>query len=144
MPKGRQTWCSQACVDTFLGQTPAGFRAAVLERAAGRCAVCRLDVNALEKRIARIKKRQQRLRRRRDGWLSGWPRPKSRWSPSWLFEWFRRRGLNITQSILEADHIVPLVEGGALGPENGRALCQRCHKVATAQLAARRARQRRG
>lgn len=44
----------------------------------------------------------------------------------------------------DADHIVPVVEGGGLcGLENYRTLCHPCHKRVTAELAARRAEQRR-
>lgn len=40
----------------------------------------------------------------------------------------------------DADHIIPVVEGGGLcGLDNYRTLCHPCHKICTAQLAARRA-----
>jgi 5-methylcytosine-specific restriction endonuclease McrA len=62
--------------------------------------------------------RQQELK------AQGWPTDASR---SW---W-------------EADHIKPVVEGGGqCGLENLRTLCVPCHKRATAELAARRARAR--
>ena len=39
------------------------------------------------------------------------------------------------QSWWEADHIVPVVEGGGqCGPDNYRTLCCRCHRVVTNQL----------
>lgn len=44
----------------------------------------------------------------------------------------------------EADHIVPVAEGGGgCGLDNLRTLCLRCHKAATAALAARLAAARR-
>lgn len=44
----------------------------------------------------------------------------------------------------EMDHIVPVVEGGHnCGLENYRTLCIPCHKRVSAELAARRARERR-
>ncbi len=44
----------------------------------------------------------------------------------------------------DADHIVPVVEGGGLcGLENYRTLCHPCHKRVTAELAARRAKNKR-
>lgn len=44
----------------------------------------------------------------------------------------------------EADHIIPVVEGGGgCGPEGYRTLCIACHKKETAALAARRAAKRR-
>ena len=43
----------------------------------------------------------------------------------------------------EADHIVPVVEGGGgCGPEGYRTLCLRCHRIETARLAARLAEKR--
>ena len=38
----------------------------------------------------------------------------------------------------EADHIVPLVEGGLHTPDNIRTLCIPCHKAETKKLTARR------
>ncbi len=43
----------------------------------------------------------------------------------------------------EADHIIPVIEGGANGPANMRTLCLGCHRGETAKLAARRAARRR-
>lgn len=49
-----------------------------------------------------------------------------------------------SRSWWEADHIVPVVEGGGqCGLENYRTLCVPCHKRVTAELAARRAAARR-
>src|SRR5205823_1533566 len=39
----------------------------------------------------------------------------------------------------EADHILPVVEGGDSNLENIRTLCVMCHRTATAELRARRA-----
>lgn len=43
----------------------------------------------------------------------------------------------------EADHIVPLVEGGCHTPENVRTLCIACHKSVTKELRKRMSRARR-
>ena len=43
------------------------------------------------------------------------------------------------RALWEADHVVPLVEGGPHTLANMRTLCVPCHKRATAELAARRA-----
>lgn len=55
------------------------------------------------------------------------------------------RGFNdVSRRWWEADHIVPVVEGGGgCGPEGYRTLCLPCHRRETAALAARRAAQRR-
>jgi hypothetical protein len=45
------------------------------------------------------------------------------------------------RSFWEADHIVPVSEGGGCcGLDGYRTLCRRCHNVETAELARRRAR----
>jgi len=51
------------------------------------------------------------------------------------------RRLTLKRSLWQADHIVPVVEGGGgCGLDNLRTLCTRCHKTATAGLAKRRSR----
>lgn len=56
---------------------------------------------------------------------------------------FRDKGLCASCGVQgrpwQADHIVPLVEGGTHDMENLRTLCVPCHKVETAALARRRA-----
>ena len=53
--------------------------------------------------------------------------------------WHRRPEDSPPPPAWEADHIVPLVEGGSYGLENLRTLCVPCHKLETAALARRRA-----
>ena len=55
----------------------------------------------------------------------------------------RRNGYLEYRSLWEADHIVPLAEGGAPGPENTRTMCLPCHKAQTRALADRLAAARR-
>jgi 5-methylcytosine-specific restriction endonuclease McrA len=46
----------------------------------------------------------------------------------------RKMGFNPHSSLWEADHIVPVAEGGgACGLENYRTLCVPCHKEITAE-----------
>jgi 5-methylcytosine-specific restriction endonuclease McrA len=52
----------------------------------------------------------------------------------------RRLGFDPGRTFFEADHIVPLEEGGPDALENARLLCVSCHKLATAEHAGRRAR----
>lgn len=60
-------------------------------------------------------------------------RPKWVEGEGWVRIWSREmRGW-------EADHIVPLVEGGGYGLDNLRTLCVPCHKAETKALAQRRA-----
>lgn len=50
-----------------------------------------------------------------------------------------RAACNLRRSWWDADHIVPVVEGGGIcGLENYRTLCLKCHRQATAELLARR------
>jgi 5-methylcytosine-specific restriction endonuclease McrA len=44
----------------------------------------------------------------------------------------------------QADHVIPLIEGGAFGIENARTLCLPHHKAETRALAQRRASARKG
>ncbi len=46
-------------------------------------------------------------------------------------------------SLWEADHVVPLAEGGSYSLDNIQTLCVPCHKEKTAEQAARKAKQRR-
>jgi len=75
---------------------------------------------------------------------------KATWGETWNWaQWWagqeieRRFGKGIIAAdghTWEADHIVPVVEGGGLcGLENYRTLCLSCHRRETAELAKRRA-----
>jgi 5-methylcytosine-specific restriction protein A len=111
----RRTFCSDACVHEWrLRSSVSYLRECVFERDRGVCAVCRIDTVALRRRILRL--------------------PFGR-------RVIEMRALRITKgrkSWWEADHIVPVVEGGDSNLDNVRTLCVMCHKEATAQLRARR------
>lgn len=134
VPKGRRSWCSQACVDAHLATTPAGFRAAIFRRDQGVCAECGRDCVRLKGRLEKRLAHRWRSATDPDGESSRrWARLLVRFGvlSSWTSE---------LRSLWEADHIKPVVEGGGCtGPENGRTLCVPCHKRATADLARRRA-----
>jgi hypothetical protein len=86
----------------------------VFARDRGVCAACGLDTEALRK-----------------------DKRKLDWRSRWEFEreWGGRRNL------WDADHIVPVVEGGGeCDLSNMRTLCLRCHKAATSELQKRRSR----
>ena len=51
--------------------------------------------------------------------------------------------VDVQRSWWEADHIHPLIEGGAHTIDNIRTLCIWCHKAETAKLAGRRAAEKR-
>ena len=109
VPKGRYTFCSNACVHEWKLRTDPGYlREQVFLRDRGVCAQCGLDTEVLRK-----DKRKLDYAARRQ------------------FEkhWGRRRHL------WDADHIVPVAEGGGeCDLANMRTLCLQCHRAATAAL----------
>lgn len=119
VPPRRRTFCSDFCVEEWRLRTDPGYlRQRVLDRDQGVCAVCRIDCLAAWRSIMRLR---------------GGARHKK------LVEWnlsgrFRR-------SLWDADHIVPVVEGGGeCDLSNIRTLCLKCHRAATTALCERRRR----
>jgi hypothetical protein len=113
VPKGRFTFCSDFCVEEWKLRTDSGYlRDKVFERDCGICSLCGTDCMAQWHHI----KRQRGAARTR--MLAAWGvKPKSR------------------QSLWDADHIVPVVEGGGeCDLSNLRTLCLKCHRIATAAL----------
>lgn len=94
----------------------------MFERDKGICALCGTDTEALSKElINRFRDLPGVLERNRE---------------------LRRLGYNPGQSFWEADHIVPVVEGGGeCGLDNYRTLCVPCHKQVTQELRSRLAAQ---
>lgn len=147
LPRHRTSWCSDECVHEFRIRYHASYiRHRVFERDKGVCAMCGNDSHywlrfyhkiqdyvyngrwktdvcqdwRTHKRNKRGRKNRRKMERRAKG---------SNWAP--IHEY----------SQWEADHIVPVVEGGSsLGLENIRTLCLKCHKRETANLAGKRAR----
>jgi 5-methylcytosine-specific restriction endonuclease McrA len=113
VPKGRHTFCSDFCVDEWRLRTdPAYLREKTFERDRGVCAVCGVDTVAVYNQI-----KQQRGTGR------------LRLLAHWGMKTLNRR------SLWDADHIVPVVEGGGMCDlSNIRTLCLRCHRTATANL----------
>ena len=157
--KGRRTWHSQECVDRWMwANSPQFVREKLLERDKGVCAKCGADAERARERSKAttswgwqqkhgIEARLRSFRRRnpskcivpqfffRDRW--------AHWQPRIRAAMAARRNAMIDAgwdiernwSWWEADHIVPVVEGGGqCGPENYRTLCCRCHRVVTNEL----------
>ena len=124
VPKGRYTFCSSQCVETWKERTDPGYQAQkVLERDHGVCETCRRDTVALLAEMRRLP-RHERVQ-----FLLG--------------HGYRPHHCN-RRRLWDMDHRVPVVEGGgACGLDNLRTLCCPCHRQVTADLAARRAKQRR-
>lgn len=132
VPPRRRTWCSQECVDEFDKRTPEGFRRLVLERDGGICQHCGVDCFEIEKIITRLA-----IKNYDDSIEILMAKAKMR-------KKIRKMGFPVGRSIAEADHIVPISEGGENTEENGRTLCIFCHRIETKALADRRGEKRRG
>lgn len=117
LPGRRRTFCSEWCVNEWRLRTQPGYlREKVFERDRGVCAVCGIDCEAEWRRLKRLR---------------GAARTRA------FASWSLRAGAR--RSLWDADHIVPVVEGGGeCDLENMRTLCLICHRRATADLRARR------
>jgi 5-methylcytosine-specific restriction endonuclease McrA len=115
-PPRRRTFCSDACVHEWKLRTDPGYlRERVLQRDAGVCAKCGINTISLRRDMRRL---DFAARRR------------------FLKEW----GLTerSRKSLWDADHIVPVAEGGGqCDLANMRTLCLKCHKEVTAALLVR-------
>src|ERR1700678_1439773 len=113
VPPRRFTFCSDYCVHEWkLRSQPGYLREQILKRDRGICAHCGLDAI----------REQSKLKRARG---------------SSRLALMQHWGLNrrIRQSLWDADHILPVTEGGGEGDlDNIRTLCLRCHRLVTAQL----------
>lgn len=130
VPSHRHRWCSRKCVLTYQiargdqGAARLWLQWADWDLGALReplpCEKCGLDMcdGAVEERIrVDAQNHQDPI----------WHR-KARWADE--FNW-------------DADHRIPLAEGGAKHPDNLRVLCRPCHKAETAALRKRLAEARR-
>jgi 5-methylcytosine-specific restriction enzyme A len=113
VPKGRRTFCSDACVHEWKLRTDAGYlRDKVFARDKGVCAKCGCDTVVLRRDMRKLDFAARRV---------------------FLREWKLRDGNR--KSLWDADHIVPVAEGGGqCDLSNMRTLCLRCHGAATAAL----------
>jgi 5-methylcytosine-specific restriction enzyme A len=112
-PKGRRTFCSDACVHEWKLRTDPGYlREKVFERDHGVCAACSVDTMALRRDMRKLDYAARR---------------------SFLKEW--RIGERSRKSLWDADHVTPVAEGGGqCDLSNMRTLCLQCHREATAAL----------
>ncbi len=113
VPKGRRTFCSETCVHEWKLRTDPGYlREKVLARDRGICAQCGADTIALRRDLRKLDYAARR---------------------QFLKTWKLREGSR--KSLWDADHIVPVAEGGGqCDLANMRTLCLKCHREATAAL----------
>ena len=117
VPKGRVTFCSEWCVEEWRLRTDPGYvREKVFARDKGVCAQCGVDCEAAWRNLRRLRGAARLKLLREWGVKPGW-----------------------RKSLWDADHIVPVVEGGGeCDLANIRTLCLKCHRAATAELRKRR------
>lgn len=135
VPKGRRTFCSDECVDLWKIKTdPGHVRIMVFRRDQGVCASCGIDTTKLRGLVQRFTDQASVV-------LG----PKEN-SSQYFHEFFRGiHGLlpRNRRTFWDADHIIPVVEGGGeCDLDNYRTLCYWCHQRVTADLARRRAEER--
>ena len=113
VPPRRFTFCSSYCVHEWRLRTqPAYLREQVLLRDRGICAECGVDTLSAARRL------RYSHGANRERLLEFWG--------------LKRRS---RKSLWDADHIVPVSEGGGeCDVDNIRTLCLRCHRIATAKL----------
>ncbi len=141
---GRRSWCSDECVTDYQVRSWSNAVAhLVFERDQGICSKCGINTKEV---FDSYRKHERCL------FLDFWHIPRSSrqyrkecrdlmekmkidWGP-----WYK--GGNCSR-FWEADHIVPVIEGGGCcGLQNYRTLCLACHKAETAKLSSRRAEDR--
>ena len=143
----RRTWCSDACVQAYLFEKSSSLaRRAVWQRDHGVCSLCGVDVMAIAIKLRLWDKalRHQRDERARHCYRVA--RHVERFIGPWVAQGFKIQvdGNRLRwRALWEADHILPVIEGGPTTMENLRTLCRPCHLAETAKLAARRAEARR-
>ncbi len=113
VPKGRRSFCSDPCVHEWRLRTNPGYlREKVFHRDKGVCARCGVNTMALR---GDMRKLDYAARRK------------------FLKEWHLTEGSR--KSLWDADHIVPVAEGGGqCDLANMRTLCLLCHRLATQAL----------
>ena len=169
MPTRRNTFCGKPeCLHEWLVRSDATYaRRKVFERDHGICAECGTDTEEIERRcnapVTELRERWRAVLDALEGTIT-YPRDPVEIAAQdaefdvWHRAYFaaerdavaesdslwRAAGVSRSAHRWEADHIRPVVEGGgSCGLDNLRTLCLPCHRRATAELAARRARQRR-
>lgn len=113
VPKGRRSFCNDTCVHEWKLRTDPGYlRDHVFQRDKGVCAQCRADTIALRRDMRKLDYAARR---------------------KFLKQWRLAEGSR--KSLWDADHVVPVAEGGGqCDLQNMRTLCLLCHREATKAL----------
>lgn len=133
----RRKWCGDGCVEQY--SVAAGnvqvIKSLLLKRDGGVCVSCGVDCEK-QKRALRAALAASKRTHRRDGWWREVQSAQSEIRAAFGVDPHR-------MTTWDADHIIPIAEGGDNTLENFQTLCQRCHKAKTAQQAADAALRRR-
>ena len=157
VPSHRRTFCGEACIHTWMMKTDTGYvRQAVERRDKGVCAAC--GVNTLDQKAAYAAYQQEQREADRQAaikngvWVTMNQTPEQRRTVynlqqrrdhAWCAEIGVAKG-DIHKSWWQADHILPVAEGGGeCDLDNYQTLCLKCHKAKTAAQARRKALARR-
>jgi len=119
----RRTFCSQACVDTWMVRTGSRVALHVRRRDRGICAICRVDCEALRRELKRLRTTHPLASRKQavEEFRVQHGIPRHRQGRLW-----------------DIDHIVPVSEGGGDSTlANLRTVCLRCHRQVTNELMTR-------
>lgn len=133
LPKRRSSWCSKPCADEYLVRiSGSAVRRLLRKRDKAVCAICGLDVRRVERIIGVA-----------TYYVSEWTYAfRLARNPS-LDAILAPAGYLARRTNWEADHIVPVSEGGGgCGLDNYRTLCRPCHIEETTKLRKRLSRKR--
>lgn len=163
LPPRRRSWCSDACVHEYKIRSDMGYvRIKVRERDKGVCAECGFDTDGARARLrhlwlascdgdragqpaARVRALRRKVGAARAAAILDRLSRIASYSHRRFAEELRRAGHrpSMSKSWWEADHIVPVAEGGGqCGLDGFRTLCIPCHLKATAALRTRLAARR--
>jgi 5-methylcytosine-specific restriction endonuclease McrA len=134
----KRNWCGDAeCVKQWTMRTqPEIFRKVVFERDRGICALCGFDTKTVD--TATI------LSELRAAQRAGTPTEAILARLDAAYRWKVAAKIDPAKSPWEADHIIPICEGGDwFDLSNVRTLDTLCHRAVTSALARRRAERRR-
>lgn len=134
---GRRKWCSKKCVDEYLvRKLPSAARQQTFARDRGVCAVCRIDTERVRRIRDLLWTRAHYFSPTHGQWWTT-ETAKARWGrfAEWIAENVAASGAQRGVHLWEADHVVPVAEGGGTcGLEGLRTLCKRCHGRETGAL----------
>lgn len=142
-PNRRRSFCSDECRDGYYLVTASDFlRFKVFARDRGVCASCGIDCDALEVRLWGVSTMMKLPRRQqlRAALYTSFDLRKL--TTSELMKFGFRLSPATVVTLWQADHVVPLIDGGGWGVDNVQTVCTACHFEKTASEATTRAKRK--